>query len=203
MIEDQIAPARPKRNAEATKARILEAATHEFARFGIAGARIDRIAAEARANKQLIYFHFGSKQELFSIVLGNAFRKYSDATPFDAFDLPRYVGAYFDAVQQDHELFRLILWARLERTGPQQSPVFHDEIEGVRAAQDAGYVRDDLDPADLLALVRSLALGWALLPEGLARFGQTEDAAGDVERHRRAAVEATRLLIAPESRGEG
>ena len=57
------------RDPEATKARIFESAVTEFARHGIAGARIDRIAAEAKANKQLIYAYFGNKAELFAIVL--------------------------------------------------------------------------------------------------------------------------------------
>ena len=43
------------RDAEDTKRRIFEAATAEFADHGIAGARVDRIAARAGANKQLIY----------------------------------------------------------------------------------------------------------------------------------------------------
>ena len=53
------------RDAEATKARIFEAATAEFAAHGIAGARVDRIAQNAKANKQLIYAYFGDKQKLF------------------------------------------------------------------------------------------------------------------------------------------
>jgi AcrR family transcriptional regulator len=43
------------RDSAATKERLLAAATDEFAAHGIAGARVDRIAAAARANKQLIY----------------------------------------------------------------------------------------------------------------------------------------------------
>ena len=56
------------RDAEATKARLLEAATAEFAAYGIAGARIDRIAAAASVNKQMIYAYFGSKDALFDVV---------------------------------------------------------------------------------------------------------------------------------------
>ena len=57
------------RDPEATRARIFAAATEEFAAYGIAGARIDRIAQNARANKQLIYAYFGDKAELFAHVL--------------------------------------------------------------------------------------------------------------------------------------
>ena len=56
------------RDAEATKARILDAASAEFAEHGIAGARVDRIAAAADANKSLIYAYFGNKDGLFDAV---------------------------------------------------------------------------------------------------------------------------------------
>jgi len=55
-------------DASATKARLLQAATEEFTAYGMAGARVDRIAARAGANKRLIYVHFGTKEELFDIV---------------------------------------------------------------------------------------------------------------------------------------
>ncbi len=42
------------RDAEATKKRLLDAAAAEFAEFGIAGARVDRIALAAKANKSMI-----------------------------------------------------------------------------------------------------------------------------------------------------
>jgi AcrR family transcriptional regulator len=52
-----------------TKARILEAATAEFAQHGFGGARVDRIAERAGANKRMLYYYFGSKDELFLAVL--------------------------------------------------------------------------------------------------------------------------------------
>ncbi|RWR09136.1 TetR/AcrR family transcriptional regulator [Paenirhodobacter populi] len=61
------------RDAEATKARILKAALNEFARYGLAGARVDTIAEKAKANKRMLYHYFGSKEELFQIVLENAY----------------------------------------------------------------------------------------------------------------------------------
>ena len=50
------------RDAEQTKQRLLEAAIAEFSAYGIAGARVDRIAAGAGVNKSLIYSYFGSKR---------------------------------------------------------------------------------------------------------------------------------------------
>ncbi|MBC7594341.1 MAG: helix-turn-helix transcriptional regulator, partial [Kineosporiaceae bacterium] len=53
----------------ATMRRIVFAATREFAAEGFAGARVNRIATNAGANKQLIYRYFGGKQELYEAVL--------------------------------------------------------------------------------------------------------------------------------------
>jgi AcrR family transcriptional regulator len=61
------------RDAEATKARILEAAKREFAKNGLGGARVDVIAEKARANKRMIYHYFGSKEGLFQTILENAY----------------------------------------------------------------------------------------------------------------------------------
>ena len=61
------------RDADATKARILDAAKKEFARLGLGGARVDQIAEEAQANKRMIYHYFGSKEDLFQYVLEEAY----------------------------------------------------------------------------------------------------------------------------------
>ena len=62
-----------KRDADATRARILKAAKKEFARRGLAGARVDRIAEQAQANKRMLYHYFGSKEKLFQTVLEAAY----------------------------------------------------------------------------------------------------------------------------------
>ena len=61
------------RDAEATKARILEAAKQEFAESGLGGARVDVIAERANANKRMIYHYFGNKENLFRTVLIDAY----------------------------------------------------------------------------------------------------------------------------------
>lgn len=65
--------ARPTRDAERTQAAILEAATQEFARHGLGGARVDRIAERARTNKRMLYYYFGRKEDLFLAVLERAY----------------------------------------------------------------------------------------------------------------------------------
>ena len=62
-----------QRDPIATRQRILEAATREFARLGLGGARVDTIATRAKANKRMIYHYFGSKNNLFLAVLESAY----------------------------------------------------------------------------------------------------------------------------------
>ena len=52
-----------------TRQKILAAATHEFARYGLGGARVDRIAQRAGANKRMLYYYFGDKDRLFIAAL--------------------------------------------------------------------------------------------------------------------------------------
>ncbi len=52
-----------------SRGSILEAATNVFMEVGFSGARVDEIARRARANKAMIYYHFGSKQGLYKAAL--------------------------------------------------------------------------------------------------------------------------------------
>ncbi|HTC99611.1 MAG TPA: helix-turn-helix domain-containing protein [Bradyrhizobium sp.] len=58
-----------RRNPEATRQKLLTAARREFADSGLAGARVDEIAARAGVNKQLVYHYFGDKDALYLAVL--------------------------------------------------------------------------------------------------------------------------------------
>ncbi len=61
------------RDADRSQLAILLAARDEFAQYGLAGARVDRIAERAGLNKRLIYYYFTSKDELFLAVLEAAY----------------------------------------------------------------------------------------------------------------------------------
>ncbi len=67
------APKGRPRDAEQTRKRILEAATVEFARKGLGGARVDAIALRSKSNKRMIYHYFGSKEQLFKQVIEAAY----------------------------------------------------------------------------------------------------------------------------------
>lgn len=58
-----------KGRAEGSAAKIMGAARVEFASFGLAGARVDRIAERSGVNKAMIYYHFGSKENLYQEVI--------------------------------------------------------------------------------------------------------------------------------------
>jgi len=154
------------RDSAATRKRILDAATAEFAQAGLAGARVDRIAERAEANKQLIYAYFGSKEELFDTALEANVALVLDAVPFDAFDLPGYAAALFDFAVAHPELARLVRWHQLERPGvldrlPQTAKSNQRKLAALIEAQAAGKVTDALPPEQLLALLLTLVHGSA------------------------------------------
>src|SRR5260370_4833072 len=64
-----------QRDPEGMRLRILEAAKQEFATHGLAGARVDRIAANAGATKPMLYYHGGKKCALYLPVLECAYEK--------------------------------------------------------------------------------------------------------------------------------
>ncbi len=68
-------PPKRTKDPERTAADILEVATQEFSEKGLAGARIDDIAAATRTSKRMIYYYFGSKEGLYVAVLEEAYRR--------------------------------------------------------------------------------------------------------------------------------
>ena len=62
-----------RRDADRTRAEILDVAQREFARRGYAGARVDEIAEMTRTTKRMIYYYFGSKEKLYIAVLEQAY----------------------------------------------------------------------------------------------------------------------------------
>ncbi len=67
------APLEPIRDAERTRQALLAAAEIEFSTKGLAGARVDVIAEQAVANKRMLYYYFGSKEDLYLAVLERAY----------------------------------------------------------------------------------------------------------------------------------
>lgn len=179
------------RDADATRRRILDAATAEFAEHGIAGARVDRIAASARSNKALIYSYFGNKDELFDVVFDAHVVSNVDRVPFTPRDLPGYVVRLYDAYLDDPALARLLGWKRLERTptGDMFETARHDaeKLRGIRDAQRDGVLVQDLAPREMWAMIVALAATWA---QGSIVHVATRDERAADHRRRRAALAA-------------
>lgn len=159
------------RDAEATRQRLLDAATDEFAARGIAGARVDRIALAARSNKAQIYHYFGSKNRLFDAVFDQIVQATVSETPIDPADLPEYAGRLFDRYQQHPEIQRLATWYRLERADGDHpigaiAASNADKVKAIAEAQRTGLLTTRYEPATLLALILSISSTWSsMTPE--------------------------------------
>ncbi|MEA3215846.1 MAG: TetR/AcrR family transcriptional regulator [Acidimicrobiia bacterium] len=162
--------ARP-RDPEATKARILSAAAQEFASKGIAGARIDEIAERARTNKRMLYYYFGSKEDLFREVLQrelSARIEHVSQLPGDRIE--RIVDRQTHHVA-DRDHVRLLQWESLERGGPgalddgEREAAMKAWVASVRADQEAGRLSADVDAGQLVLSELALTLFPAAFPQ--------------------------------------
>lgn len=147
----------------ATSRRILDAAAEEFAGYGFAGARIERIIAAARTNKAQVYGYFGNKEGLFDAVVADRVEQSTAALPFDAEDLPGWAVRIYDANVGNPGLVRLIAWIRLERrpVGRWFDGAQHEhKLEAIARAQAAGRLCPG-HPFDLLTMVIAMASAWS------------------------------------------
>jgi AcrR family transcriptional regulator len=185
------------RDANATRARILEAAVAEFSARGLAGARIDRIAEAANANKRLIYDHFQSKDRLFDAAMDHVIGEMVEAVPLTEDDLPDYAARMFDYLLVRPEAARMSSWRKLERpgvVGPDHGEHFTTKVAGMSrgAAGSRG-----LDPVDLVVFVTTLGSAWFTAPDGLlAADGRDPASPERIAAHRAGLIEAVRRLVA-------
>jgi AcrR family transcriptional regulator len=152
-------------DSEATRQRLLDAATAEFAAYGIAGARVDRIAEAAKSNKAQIYHYFGSKDELFNAVFNAMCVDTVREVPIDPSDLPEYAGRLFDSYEARPYVQRLATWYRLERARSTEPLAVvlasnKEKVEKIAAAQKAGQLPDRFSAVELLGLVLQLSSLW-------------------------------------------
>jgi len=108
---------------EESRAAILQAAVREFAREGIAGARTDAIARQAKVNKALLYYYFKDKEALHSAVLDTVFGGLTLAVdevlnrPMSPADkILAYVAAHYDYIAS-HPLYPRIVQSEMMRAG--------------------------------------------------------------------------------------
>jgi len=154
-----------KRDPEGTRRRILLAAAEEFANGGLFGARVDQIARRAETNERMLYYYFGSKEQLFTAVLEHAFTALTEAertldlsglAPVEAITrLAHFVWDYY----RDHpELLRLLNNENLhEARYMQQSSRIREMMSPIVATlgtilargEAAGLFRANIDPLRL------------------------------------------------------
>jgi TetR/AcrR family transcriptional regulator len=187
------------RSTTELRGEILVAARTEFAQYGLAGARIDRIAKSAHASKERLYAHFGDKEALFrEVVAADVAEFFGAATPrSDA--VPEWVGNLYDLMCARPEHLRMMTWAHLEgfileEPRIEGDPIPVQAIAAVEAAQTAGHVDRAWQPVDLLVVLFGIGLAWAHWPDPHA---VTDDPA--VIAHRRAVVveAAARIIATP------
>jgi AcrR family transcriptional regulator len=171
---------------EATRRRILDAATAEFAQHGIAGARVDRIAGAARTNKAQLYAYFGSKDALFDTVFDASIKHILDVVPIGAADLADWAVRLYDEYLARPDLIRLATWARLERRPAghlldDADAVEQVKIDAIARAQDSGLVASG-QPFDVMAMVIAMSMAWS--PVSNVYAATRDEPAAEHERRR-------------------
>ncbi|HEX4248551.1 MAG TPA: TetR family transcriptional regulator, partial [Pseudonocardia sp.] len=141
------------------------AATREFAEHGIAGARVERIVAEARTNKAQLYAYFGSKDGLFDAIFFASLERIVTIVPIDVTDLADWAVRLYDEYLRRPDLIRLATWTRLERRPTGYLVADADRLDAAKltalaGAQAAGLVRAG-DPFDLMAMVIAMSMAWS------------------------------------------
>ena len=153
---DTARPGKRKRNAKATRDEILAAATDEFAEKGLAGARVEEIASRTATSKHMIYYHFSSKEGLYTAVLERAyaeFRLAEGGTDYDAMEpmeaLAALVGTTFDIHANHPQIVRIIMAENINRgvniaaldSFEQRGDRFRDQVLQLTAKASCGEAR--------------------------------------------------------------
>jgi len=164
------------RDPEATKRRILSAALREFSAKGIAGARVDAIAARAKVNKRMLYYYFGSKDGLFREILRRRLHDRSVALRHASVSSPDRLARRQEGILTQDEYVRLLMWEALQtrpaqaiEDEPTRSQFFRAWVDAVEAEQAAGNLPADLDAAQLVLSEIALVIAPVAFPQ-LARL---------------------------------
>lgn len=167
--------AKPKaelqRDAERTRAELLAVATEVFAESGYSGARVDEIAERTRTTKRMIYYYFGSKEQLYLAVLEDAYRGIREAEQKLRVDhdnpvvaIRRLAEVTFDHHIAHDAFIRLVSIENIHRGEfirrlrelpdlSQPATSLLDEI--LRDGRAAGVFRDDVEAIDVHVVISS------------------------------------------------
>jgi AcrR family transcriptional regulator len=137
---------------------IIDAARAEFAQYGLAGSRIDRIAKSANASKERLYAHFGDKEALFRQVVAADSTEFFGAMAVRPDAVADFAGDLYDLATSKPEHLRMITWARLEGV-PLEEPQFDGnnirerDTASIAVAQAAGDIDRRSAPDQLLIML--------------------------------------------------
>ena len=163
----------PRDEEEGTRDKILNAALQEFSRHGLSGARIDAIAAESGINKGMIYYYFGSKEDLYVAALEESYRRFrqiesefqlESLAPAPA--LRQLVSASFDFHAAHPEFIRMVMSENINqgeyiRKIPELRAINRSAITVLdrlcRRGIAEGVFRADVDPVDLHMSISALS----------------------------------------------
>lgn len=163
---------RRRRDPEATRKAIMDAAEDLFVTHGPAGTSMSRVARRADVTKSLIHHHFGSKEELWEAVQERHFAKYFEIqmalleqSESDESLLEESLVAYFRFLQSDPRSVRFMSWRFVEEEDGQcaadpEKELFEIGIQKIREAQEKGRIRSDLEPFFIIKTLIALPFAW-------------------------------------------
>jgi AcrR family transcriptional regulator len=194
---------------DGTREKILNVAIQEFSRYGLSGARIDAIAAESGANKGMIYYYYGGKEDLYVAALAESYRRFRQIeSDFHVEDLPpvpalrQLVGATFDYHAVHPEFIRMVMTENINqgeyiRKLPELREINRPAIVLLdRLCQRGiaeGVFRADLDPIDLHMSISALSFYNVSNRHTFSFIFERDLGAADVHAARRASVVDTIL----------
>jgi AcrR family transcriptional regulator len=164
---------------------ILDSAEREFGALGYAGARIERIAATAGVNKQLVFHYFGSKDGLYVAAVNALFDGISATLPTAATAgeaLRRTASDLAALLRENPGAARAIADCAMGAVVPAGASSVvagwlantKAKIAGVVAdGQRRGFFRDDVDPQDVANIAIGALVGDSIL-DGVGAHGSAE-----------------------------
>ena len=205
-----------QRDPDRTRAAVLSAARKEFAELGLAGARVDEIVRIAGVSKQVVYYHFSSKDELFKAALLSSYeeigvnnleylRKASGGSPERR--LRNMIVHLFDRIDTHREVISLIVeenryrGKHLKHTDlPYRSsrPMVEHLAEILREGEALAVFKRKIDARQLFLDIFSMCLFYFTnLYTVSAVIGADFSAAKEIKRRRDHIVQSVMSSIAP------
>jgi TetR/AcrR family transcriptional regulator len=158
--------------ASDTRARILDAAIAEFGLKGFAGARVDKIAELARANRQLIYYYFESKAGLYEATLTWLMTRTAQLDKTNPRqDFREFIEILSSPDPPNADWRRFWLWEALEQGDEsilhekQRHEVFARAVQRISQAQGQGLLDLEFDPEMLYLALLSISIIPHLVPQ--------------------------------------